>query len=116
MKARPAWMAKDLAIGTLGALALIGVAWLIIHALLRPTHELTTAPDGKQAWLISCDDAADCVTESAKVCPQGYENLDRREVRGRVMVKGVWYPTWAGTAIVRCLEPKPAVWKIGEVE
>jgi hypothetical protein len=38
-----------------------------------------TTPDGRQGFVVSCRDPADCMVLAGKKCPHGYDPIDRAE-------------------------------------
>lgn len=80
----------------------------------KPTSEPVTAYDGAPATLVRCSAPGDCMKESAKACPRGYDVLVRSERKGEstsyVVASGknggvaipITGETFDGALMIRC--------------
>lgn len=68
-------------------------ALMLVAACNTTSAREFKAPDGRTAYLVQCDTVAlsmaDCYAEATRICPAGYELLNRTEVAGDRVIRNI---------------------------
>lgn len=105
---------QEIALVCLGSVAAIAALIAVAIAVSRPTHEITTGPDGLPGILVQCSSPGGCISEASVACPRGYDVLNSEEKHGTSTSyvytgsknSGVAVPiqsdTFEGARLIRC--------------